>query len=220
MQLSSSFAVPAGQAGVFAHFLDPDSMRVSIPGCAELDRIDDTHYRGRLVNEVAHVRFSAAFGAEITQLREPHEVRALLTGEDRKLGSSIRIDAVLAVRPDASDPDLSQVDYSLEIALWGRIGRLGEPIVRRRSQEVEREFVAAFAEICAGGPPGPQNPGLASVSALRATSGRAGTLAPPRPATTEVRRVSWWRRLVNRLVAKGQREEKGQRDEKGQRGRA
>jgi carbon monoxide dehydrogenase subunit G len=188
MKLGSSFVVPVEQTRVFAHFLDPDSMRVSIPGCAELVRADETHYRGRLVNEIAHVRFSAGFAAKITQLREPDEVKAQLTGEDHKLGSSIKIDARLAVRPDG--PGSSTVDYQLDVAIWGRIGRLGESVVRRRSAEVEREFVAAFAEICAAGPPGPDNPGLKRVLDKRAGGG-AG-----RP------RVSWWRRLLDRLLGK------------------
>jgi carbon monoxide dehydrogenase subunit G len=193
MKLGSSFVVPAGHDRVFAHFLDPDSMRGSVSGCAELDRVDEKHYRGKLVNEIAHVRFSAAFSAEIVELTQPAEVKALLKGEDRKLGSSIRIDAVLAVAPDGDES--SKVDYSLDVALWGRIGRLGESIVRRRSQEVEREFVAAFSEICAAGPPGPDNPGL-----KRVLESRAGGTETAAPETGK--RESWWRRLIAKLFGR------------------
>ncbi|MDQ0380467.1 CoxG family protein [Amycolatopsis thermophila] len=193
MKLTSSFLVPAGHDRVFAHFLDPDSMRVAVPGCAELVRSDDTHYRGRLVNEIAHVRFSAGFSAEIVELREPEQVRALLKGEDHRLGSSIKIDATLAVEPDG--PDSAKVGYSLDVAIWGKIGRLGESIVRRRSQEVEREFVAAFAEICAAGPPGPGNPGL-----QRVLDRRGQGAAVDEPAVSA--RVPWWRRLLTRLFGK------------------
>jgi carbon monoxide dehydrogenase subunit G len=193
MKLGSSFLVPAGHDRVFAHFLDPDTMRVSVPGCTELDRADAEHYRGRLVNEIAHVRFSAGFSAEITELREPELVQALLKGEDHKLGSSIKIDARLGVRPDGAKS--SKVEYSLDVAIWGRIGRLGESLVRRRSQEVEKEFVAAFSEICAAGPPGPDNPGLRSV-----LDRRGGSEKPQGAAAPE--RVSWWRRLLARLFGK------------------
>jgi carbon monoxide dehydrogenase subunit G len=198
MKLGSSFVVPASQDRVFAHFLDPDTMRVSIPGCAELTKSDDKHYRGRLVNEIAHVRFSAGFSAEITELTEPAEVRALLKGEDHKLGSSIKIDAVLAVRPDGAGS--SKVDYSLDVAIWGKIGRLGESIVRRRSQEVEREFVAAFSEICGSGAPGPDNPGLKSVLDKR----NGGTQKQKeKPADGAPARQSWWRRLLAKLFGGG-----------------
>ncbi|HWD01024.1 MAG TPA: SRPBCC domain-containing protein [Amycolatopsis sp.] len=196
MKLGSSFTVPADRNRVFAHFLDPDTMRVSIPGAAELVRTDETHYRGKLVNEIAHVKFSAGFSAEITELTEPEEVKALLKGEDHKLGSSIKIDARLAVVPDGNSA--SKVEYSLDVAIWGKIGRMGESIVRRRSQEVEREFVAAFAEICSAGPPGPDNPALKTVLAKR----EAPTKKKSTPATGSSAapvRESWWRRLLAKL---------------------
>lgn len=171
MNLGSSFVVPAEPSRVFDAFLDPDAMRVSVPGCTELEKVDGTHYRGRLVNEIAHVRFSAGFTAEITEVREPEQVRAVLKGEDRKLGSSIKIDATLAVRPEG---ERSAVSYDLDVALWGKIGRLGESIVRRRSAEVERQFVETFSKVCTGQP-----------------------LDEPAPARTErSARPSWWRRLL------------------------
>lgn len=190
MRLGSSFAVPADRARVFAHFLDPDSMRASVPGCVELERVDETHYRGRLVNEIAHVRFSAGFSAEITQVEEPAEVRAVLRGEDRRLGSSIKIDAMLGVRQDGAGDQTSHVDYRMDVALWGKIGRLGESVVRRRTQEVERQFVTTFAEICAGGPPGPDNPALARIREASQEKPAAG------------RREPWWRRLLNWLTGR------------------
>jgi uncharacterized protein len=206
MKLGSTFTVPTEQSRVFAHFLAPDSMRASIPGCTELERTDTEHYRGKLVNEIAHVRFSAGFSAEITELTEPAEVRAVLKGEDRRLGSSIKIDATLKVAPAAGDPATSQVEYALDIALWGKIGRLGESIVRRRSTEVEKQFVAIFSEICAGGPPGAEhNPTLAKLLAAETADGKVSTLAAddPKPTTAVVpadgkpAKVSFWQKLLN-----------------------
>jgi len=187
MKLASSFPVPAARDRVFAHFLDPDSMRACVPGCVELVRVDETHYEGRLVNEISHVRFSAGFTAEITELSAPAEVRALLRGEDRKLGSSIKVDATLAVRDEG--PASSLVEFGLDLALWGKIGRMGESIVRRRSEEVQRQFVADFSRVCAAGPPGPDNPVVRELTAPPAEATATTEAAEP------VRR-SWWRRLL------------------------
>jgi carbon monoxide dehydrogenase subunit G len=167
MKLSSSFAVPAPRERVFAHFLDPDSMRVCVPGCTELTRPDERHFRGTLINQVSHVRFQAGFGAEITELDPPTSVRALLQGEDRKLGSSIKVTADLGVRR-GDTPDGSRVDFALDVALRGTLGRLGESIVRKRTEEVQRQFVADFSRVCAAGEPGPDNP------VVRELTGSAG----------------------------------------------
>lgn len=155
MKLASEFPVPAPPGKVFPLFFDPDTMRACIPGCAELERVDDATYRGRLVNEIAHVRFSAAFSAAIQSTTEPGDdspgtVHAVLKGEDRRLGSSIKIDATLTVRPGGADDSI--IGYEMEMALWGKLGRLGEPIIRRRSREVELEFAKSLARIIGGEP--------------------------------------------------------------------
>ncbi|HEY4422535.1 MAG TPA: SRPBCC domain-containing protein [Pseudonocardia sp.] len=216
MKLSSSFWVPAAPERVFAHFFDPDSMRACVPGCQELVKVDDTHYRGMLVNEVAHVRFSAGFTAEITEQAGPGQVKALLRGEDRRLGSSIKIEAALAVNEDGA-ADNSRVEFGLDVALWGKIGRLGESIVRRRTEEVERQFAADFSRVCAAGPPGPGNAVARELLAARATdqrvkapvaagaaaaSGTRPAAAPPAGDGATPGRAPWCRRLGDLLTGR------------------
>lgn len=164
MQLGSSFRVPADPDTVFARFLDAPTMQSCIPGCEELVRTDDTHFTGRLVNQIAHVKFNAAFSAEITELDPPRQVVALLKGEDMRLGSSLKLNATLTVQPDG---DGSQVSYAMDMALWGKLGRLGESIFRRRTAEVEKQFVAAFSRAASGAPLDELQP---KVAAPRATA--------------------------------------------------
>ena len=170
---------------MFELFLDAPTMRSCIPGCEELVRVDDTHYTGRLVNEIAHVRFNASFSVEIVGIELPHEVRAVLKGEDRRLASSLKLDAALQVRPEGA---ASIVSYSMEIAMWGKLGRMGESIFRRRIVEVERQFVEAFTRACESGAqlePSPAGP------------------AAPVPAHHE--RVSWWQRVLAWFGGRGRR---------------
>lgn len=229
MKLSSQFTVPAEPERVFSLFLDADVMRDSIPGCAELVRTDDETYRGRLENVVAHVRFNAGFSATIVSMDAPRQVKALLTGEDRRLGSSIKIDATLSVQPDAAG---SLVGYEMEMALWGKIGRLGEAIVRRRSVEIERQFVERFSAACADIPeatvavdatvdntttdtppevatPATPSANTTSPSATSASPSATTTAASPRttePAATPAAnrgagaKRGWWRSLWDRIL--------------------
>lgn len=155
MKLASHFDVPAAPDKVVALFFDPATMRACLPGCEELEQIDDKTYRGTLVNEVAHVKFKAGFSAEITSVDETADapgvsvVNAILKGEDRRLGSTIKIDARMTIEPVGQD---SRVTYELEMAMWGKLGRLGESVIRRRSVEVEKQFVEALTAVCAGKP--------------------------------------------------------------------
>jgi uncharacterized protein len=201
MRLSSEFAVPATPGRVFPLFLDADVMRSCIPGCEELVRVDETTFRGRLVNVVAHVRFNAAFTVTLQAVEEPSRVQALLKGEDNRLGSSVNVGAELRVRPDG---DGSLVGYEMDLALWGKIGRLGESIVRRRTAEVEAQFVTSFTaavtDAGAAAPavesPAPLPPpsAVATQERVPATAAAQQPSGPPARGLWS-RLVAWWRGL-------------------------
>ncbi|TFD56961.1 hypothetical protein E3T43_08500 [Cryobacterium sp. Hh7] len=174
MKLASQFNVAAAPDQVFSLFFDADTMRICLPGCEELVRVDEKTYRGSLTNEVAHMKFRAAFSAEIqsvTPAAEPNGssvVHAVLRGEDRRLGSTVKIDATMTVAPDG---DESRISYELEMAMWGKLGRLGESIIRRRSMEAEKQFAVALAAVCAGEVPAAP---VATTSAIGAFFGNRG----------------------------------------------
>jgi carbon monoxide dehydrogenase subunit G len=207
MKLESSFVVPAPSRQVMPLLLDAPTMGACIPGCTEFVQVDEKTYTGRLVNEVAHVRFNAAFSAEITA-RDEQEVRAVLRGEDKKLASTLKLDATLRVVPDG---DSSLVSYTIEMAMWGKLGRMGESIFRRRTAEVEKEFVAAFTRACreqqAGTLPAspPAEPALAvvpSTAPVAAPVALVRTAPPEDPAPVRApehrssQRHGFWRALV------------------------
>jgi len=155
MDMNGEFQIAAPRQRVWEALNDPEVLRQCIPGCEELVQTDDSHYKGTLVNEVAHVRFKAGFTAEVVSVSEavggPAVVHAVLRGEDRRLGSTIRMDATLKVVPVAPG-DTSEVDYAFELAIRGKLGRLGESVIRRRTAEVERQFAEALTAVCAGRP--------------------------------------------------------------------
>lgn len=183
MKLASEFSVPAAPAAVFPLLFDPEVMRGLVPGCQELVRVDERTYRGRLVNEIAHVRFSAGFSADIQSVSDgaTKEVSAVLRGQDRKLGSSIKVDAKLSVRPDGDDA--SVIAYEMDMALWGKLGRLGEPIIRKRSKEVEQEFARALALAC--GAPAESLPPAKENSTRRRAATRSAPQAPAAATATQ-----------------------------------
>ncbi len=147
MKVGATFWVPADSARVFDLFLDAPTMRACIPGCEELVRVDETHYTGRIVTEIARFRFNAAFSAQIIGIDPPREVRAALKATDRMLASSLTIDATLRVSPEDEG---STVAYTMEMAMGGLVGRIAESIFQRRTAEAQQQFAQAFTKACAG----------------------------------------------------------------------
>jgi carbon monoxide dehydrogenase subunit G len=211
VQLGSTFEVAATPDRVFDRFLDANVMQSCIPGCAELVQADSTHYSGRLVNEIAHVRFNAAFSLEITEISPPHSIHALLQGDDSRLGSSLKINATLFVEPIGTGR--SKVDYTMDVALWGKLGRLGQSIFQHRTAQVQTEFVERFSRACiaeSAAVVGATDDGhrrLHADDGAPATVATAATEAPPSPPgpAMTTRRPSWFARLVTWLTKRGRR---------------
>jgi carbon monoxide dehydrogenase subunit G len=96
------------------------------------------------VTSIAHIQFAAAIQATITERVAPERLTALIEGEDTLLGSALRVDAALFLA-NAQVAE-TMVSYTLDVALRGRLGRLGEPIFRRKSRDMEAEFARRFRE--------------------------------------------------------------------------
>lgn len=182
MDFGSRFLVPAPPSVVFEKLLDPEVMRACIPGCEQLERLSTTQYRGQLRSEIADLRFDVVFSAEVLEMEAPTRLHAILQGEDNKTASSVRIEAHLELGEKGPVTTLS---YALELALGGRLGRLGEANVRGRSDEVEQQFEEAFVSACRAAMPAGSSAGEAPTS--------VASLEPI--ATTSLR--SWWRRLTH-----------------------
>lgn len=224
MKLESEFVIDAPDHQVFDNFLNPDILGPCIPGCESLEQVDETHYSGVLINEVAHVKFRAAFSVTITEMTRPSRVVAEMSGEDNRLASSLKVDATLNVAP--RDDGASDVHYTMNVVLWGKLGRMGEAIIRRKTADIEREFVKRFTAACAAGAtsataaPADATLGTAAAPAATAeapplrtpttaaaqagaaqkTVAATGVTAQPRPAGSATRRAvpakrSWWQRL-------------------------
>jgi hypothetical protein len=110
----------------------------------------------------------------------------------------------------------------MDMALWGKLGRLGESIFRRRTAEVEKQFVAAFSQACTSGLPvavpdqvpavvepaptaGTPTPApvTAAVPAPAVTVPAPAAAPAPVPARTALAPAlaasGWWQRLTARL---------------------
>jgi hypothetical protein len=142
LRITSEFSVPAARTSVWRALLDPSVLLASIPGCEDLRAIDDDHLEARLVTSIAHITFGARIDATIVERVPPQRMTAVIQGEDKRLASALRVDATLALAEDG--PARTVVAYDLEIALRGRLGRLGEPIFRRKARDMEAEFARRF----------------------------------------------------------------------------
>jgi carbon monoxide dehydrogenase subunit G len=119
----------------------------------DLNEIDATHYTAILETKVAYMKFKFNVAVEVLRIDEPSEIEARIEG--RPLGVAGRLTAT-STTTLLDQGDNTKVVYAVESALSGKLGSLGQPILRSKAKEMERKFTerlcAAFAGDAGGVP--------------------------------------------------------------------
>jgi carbon monoxide dehydrogenase subunit G len=146
MHVSGEFTVPAPRAAVFSALRDANSFVRFVEGVSDLKEIDPTHYQAMFETKIAYIKFRFAVTVEITRIEEPAEIEARIEGTP--LGVVGRLTAKSLTRLEDAG-EATKVTYSVESTLAGKLGSIGQPVLRAKARDMEKEFAkrlcAAFA---------------------------------------------------------------------------
>jgi hypothetical protein len=137
MNVSGEFTVKAPRAVVFETLRDANSFVKFVDGVHDMKAIDATHYQAVFETKVAYMKFRFAVTVEVTRLDEPAEIEAKIEGAP--LGMVGRLTAKSITRLTEAG-DETKVSYSVESTLAGKLGSIGQPILRAKAKEMEKLF--------------------------------------------------------------------------------
>ena len=104
-------------------------------------------YRGSLRVQVGPVRLALEGDVHVVARDDEAGTAAVrLDGTDKRLGGGVRADIALAVSGSAP----TEVRIASDVTILGRIGELGQPLVRRKADQVMSEFAANLQRALAG----------------------------------------------------------------------
>jgi carbon monoxide dehydrogenase subunit G len=139
MQFAGQVKVKAPQAAVFAAVRDARFFASCIEGVSELAEIAPDRYEAVLATKVAYMSFRFKVTVEVVRTEPPRQIEAKVEGTP--LGIVGRLTATaLTTLTEAGDETL--IDYSVEAALTGKLGSLGQPVLRAKAKDMERQFAA------------------------------------------------------------------------------
>jgi carbon monoxide dehydrogenase subunit G len=138
--------VPAPREAVYAKVRDARFFASCVEGVRDLNEIDSDHYTAVLDTKVAYLKFKFNVAVEVVRADPPHEIEAKIEGTP--LGIVGRLTASSVTRL-AEENGGTKISYEIEAALTGKLGSLGQPVLRSKAKELERQFAermrAAFA---------------------------------------------------------------------------
>jgi carbon monoxide dehydrogenase subunit G len=137
MDLSGEFTVDAPRDDVFKALRDASSFVRLVDGVSDLKEIDPTHYEATFETKVAYMKFKFAVTVEVTRIAEPSEIEAKIEGAPLGLVGRLVARSVTKLT-DVGDK--TRVSYAVESALAGKLGSIGQPVLRAKAKEMEKQF--------------------------------------------------------------------------------
>lgn len=129
--------VDAPRERVWALLMDiPQAARL-VPGVLDVVPTGPDSYRGSLRVQVGPVRLALEGDVRVIARDDDAGTAAVrLDGADRRLGGGVRADVTLAVSGSAP----AEVRVATDITILGRIGELGQPLMKRKADQVMAGF--------------------------------------------------------------------------------
>ena len=138
MKLEHHVTVDAPRAKVWAVLMDLPVAARCVPGTRDIAP-DGAGVRGTLDVRVGPVRLALGGSVAIESRDESAgTARLRADAEDRRIGGAVRAFVDLAVTGDAP----TDLAITSDVAILGRIGELGQPLIARQADRV----LAGFAE--------------------------------------------------------------------------
>ena len=143
MKLAGDLTIAAPRQAVFDALRDARLFAACVDGVRDLQEIDATHYRAVMETKVAYIKFKFDVAVEVTRVDPPHAIEAKIEGTPHGIVGRLSAASVTTL---ADESDGTRVAYEIDAALTGRLGSLGQPVVRAKAKEMERQFAARLGE--------------------------------------------------------------------------
>jgi hypothetical protein len=140
VQTGGNFTVAVPQDRAFAFISDPFELASCIPGCSGLRELEPGTYAARLANRVGPISVTFDVTVALTKVEAPDAIDATIGGNAAGLGG--RLTATATVRLEALDAATTKVSYTVELGLSGKLGGIGQPVFRAKSDELSKKFGA------------------------------------------------------------------------------
>jgi len=138
VNLSGEFAVRAPRDAVFNALRDPRFFASCFDGVSDLTQIDDARYDATLETRVAFMKFRFKMTVEMVRIEPPGTIEATIVGAAAGIAGRLTATAITQL---AEDGDTTRIHYDIDAALTGKLGSLGQPVMKAKAQEMEKQFV-------------------------------------------------------------------------------
>ena len=137
MKFQGNLSIARPVEKVWEFLWDIEKLTSCIPGCESVKTIKDREkYELTVKDSVGPITVHFELLAEVKKLEPLKRIEIALEGKDFKAGG-VRQTMTLVLTAKGSD---SEIDFETDVNVFGRLGTLGYPFVKKKAETVIKEF--------------------------------------------------------------------------------
>jgi carbon monoxide dehydrogenase subunit G len=137
MKFGGEIAVPAAREAVFESLRDMQFFASCIEGVRDLTPRDDKRFDAVLETKVAYMSFKFKVTVTFTEITAPHTIAAKVEGAPLGIAGRLTASTVTHLVEAGTE---TCIQYEIDTALTGKLGSIGQPVLKAKAKEMERQF--------------------------------------------------------------------------------
>ncbi len=144
MKIENRFVVAAPIEKVWASITNPEIVAPCIPGCEDVEVLSPTSYKAKVKIAVGPIKAGFNLDIAVTKETPPHELISAVKGEEGSRASTIKAENILRLK--STEDGGTEVDFSSDVSVVGRLGKFGLGIMKKKAQALGDKFSNDFRE--------------------------------------------------------------------------
>lgn len=138
MTFTQECVIPVARERLWDFLMEVPKVAWCVPGIESIEAVDGSAYQGSLRVQVGPIRLSLQGTMTVEeQDRSVWQARMRAEANDRRLGGGIRARLSLTLAPAEGG---TRLHIATNLAVLGKIGEFGQPIIRKKADALLEEF--------------------------------------------------------------------------------
>ena len=150
MKFQQKAVIPVGREPLWEFLMDVPKVAKSLPGVESVKQLDETTYEGTLKVRVGPIGLNLT-GKIFLEERDKQNWKAALRAEaaDRMAAGAVRGKTSMQLRELSAKE--TEMEMETDVSILGKIGEFGQPIIRKKADQMLSQFVDNIKKQLAGG---------------------------------------------------------------------
>ena len=142
MKIEATFTVDAPVERVWQMITDPEIVGPCIPGCQGIEVTGPDTYQADIKVAVGPIKTTFAIIVEKTDERPPFFASSTTKGQEG--GKASTLNATSTLELSEAEGGGTAVAYASDVSVFGRLGKFGLGIMKKKARDIGREFADTF----------------------------------------------------------------------------